>query len=119
MEQYMSNFHIGQKVVCINTWPQDDVDNYGYGDEVGPVAGSVYTIRDIEWRDDGSEGTPCVCVRLYEITNPVRIYTSGGKGEPWEQNFGAYRFRPVKTTDISIFTAMLAPTPRIKETIGN
>lgn len=92
-------FHVGQKVVCIETW----VRREGYGDEVGPVAGKVYTIRALldedVWGDLG--------LHLEEIVNPVRNYFGG----PLEPGFARRRFRPVKTTNIDVFLNMLAPTP--------
>jgi len=102
---HRNNFHVGQKVVCVETWALSLGD--GYGDEVGPVAGNVYTIRSIQVGRKARE----VTVRLHEITNPIRPYYIIGM---WEPDFNVRRFRPVKTTDISIFTAMLAPTPRVK-----
>ena len=90
------NFHVGQKVVCV-----DDV--FPFGSELNcPVNGCVYTIRDFEYSDGGANG-----MRLDEIVNEPRAYVDGFV----EVAFFLHRFRPVRTTDISIFTAMLAPIP--------
>lgn len=91
----MSNFHIGQKVVCVDAsvaWDGDDRLRVG----------SVYTIRGFD-PDTGGLG-----VLLEELVSPIVA--------PWEHelSWDPSRFRPVGTTDISIFTAMLAPTPREK-----
>lgn len=50
-------------------------------------------------------------ILLEEVLNPVMTFM-GGRFEP---AFRVKHFRPVKTTDISVFTALLAPTPRVKE----
>ena len=97
----MNNFRIGQKICCINTVPR-----YGYSQECmdGLTKGTVYTIRwiGIYWDEP--------CVRLEEIHRPPF--------EGWEADvpYAANRFRPVKTTSIDVFTAMLAPSP-VKETV--
>lgn len=88
-------FRVGQKVVCIETWR---LGKLGYGDEIGPVAGRIYTIRQI-----GTCLVPHyprqICVRLQEIDNGVRWYENG----PYEAAFRASRFRPLieRKTDIS------------------
>lgn len=92
------SFHVGQRVVCVD----DRYTTHSNRREL--YSGNVYTIR----RLDTVDGMPCVC--LHEI--PLRYSPSRG----WiDYPFRATRFRPVKETDISIFTAMLAPTPKQKQ----
>ena len=95
-------FRVGQKVVCIETW----VRRNGVGDEIGPVAGEIYTIRDIGFLNPAAPDV--VAVLLAEIRNAVHDYVDG-RGETC---FAAHRFRPVveRKTDISIFTQMLNPS---------
>ena len=82
-------FHIGQEVIC--------VDADGLLDKWLPLAkGATYTIRGI-WPDDISGPEH---VYLAEITNSI---SNIGREFAYE----ATRFRPVRKTDISIFTAML------------
>lgn len=92
----MSNFRVGQKVVCIDdVWPP-------YRHPLillRPVHGEVYTIRFIEPAAYG------IGVLLEEIRNHPSVFRDGA-GEP---GFLARRFRPLieRKTDISIFTEML------------
>ena len=86
------NFHVGQKVVCVDGKPSIR----GSAWETLPVKGSVYTIRDIHTEFG---------VRVEEIVNPVFPYIKG----MMEAYFNFTRFRPVRTTDISIFTACSRP----------
>ena len=91
------NFRIGQKVVCVDgTRLCLDLG------EQRPVKGRIYTIRN--FCEDDTDGTG---LRLEEIVNEPRHYTDGYA----EIAFYVWRFRPVRTTDISIFTAMLTPIP--------
>lgn len=92
------SFHVGQRVVCVD----DSRYARGHGFEVTPVKGSTYTIRDFAEREDG------LGVRLIEIVNPEGNY----RWRPGltECTFHIRRFRPVRDTDISIFTNMLVPT---------
>jgi len=98
-------FRVGQKVVCIETW---SLNGTGYGDEIGPIEGKIYTIRSIGVGFN-SHYPDRLQVRLVEISNESRLY--GGDRAKYEPAFGAYRFRPVveRKTDISIFKAMLTP----------
>jgi len=95
------DWKVGDKVVCLQTWFEPCG---GYGDEVGPVEGVIYTIREIGYLSPSIPGK--VHVRLCEIVNKARPCQVVGI---WEQTFRASRFRPVqkRKTDISIFTAML------------
>lgn len=87
-------FHIGQQVVCImDNWADLDPD------EVCPVKGQVYTIREIIPYTDG------IHFRFEEIVNKPLHYKEG----LLECHFSFYAFRPVRKTNIDVFTAMLAP----------
>lgn len=99
-------FRVGQKVVCVETW--SPTAGQGYGDEVGPIEGQIYTIRAIGCFNSSYPGM--LLCRLHEIINPVRDYAEGRD----EGAFGAFRFRPIvnRKTDISTFTRMLTPTKR-------
>lgn len=83
-------WHVGMKVVCV----QDELDG---AEPPFPVRGTVYTISWI-----GMSGGFLV-IDLVELPNPETVHFWRG-----------YRpevFRPVetRTTDISIFQAMLTP----------
>ena len=81
-------FHIGQQVVCIKRGPWcRDADGVLHND--GPKFGDVVTIS--RFHENG-----CGYLVLAE----------------WEdyRSFNPTRFRPVKKTDISVFTALLNPT---------
>lgn len=89
-------FHVGQKVVC--------VDDSG---SIYPVIKSqVYTISDM------SQGSG-LDLRTKEIR-----YGAGVRVEEIPMHefdwFAAERFRPVKTTSIEIFRAMLVTPPKVR-----
>lgn len=94
----MSNFHLGQKVVCIDDglWP----------DEPPPyvVKGHIYTIS-------GFEESPAWPGNIF-LTFEEFPFVCAAPG--WTTGYLSTCFRPVRTTDISIFTAMLVPAPREK-----
>ena len=95
----MSNFHVGQKVVCI-----DDDGLHLRPDEDGPCKGQVYTIRGFNEQVGG--------LLLIEVINFPQLYREGYG----ELSFRPSRFRPVveRKTDISLFKAILdKPTVRI------
>lgn len=76
----------------------------GFGHEIGPEAGNIYTLREVGFLHPFAPND--MAVRLVEIRNPVLDYLGAPTFEP---SFAAKLFRPVQTraTDISIFTAML------------
>lgn len=104
-------FYVGQKVVCVRTW--DVRRRSQYRDEVGPVSGTVYTVRAVGMLHPAYPDG--VCLLLEEIKNPVRSYYSG----KYEASFCITRFRPVveRKTDISCLKALLVPGPRIREPV--
>lgn len=96
------SFHVGQKVVCVD----DDWTAPGYDVPTGLTVGSVYTITGVI-----SSSVHCaeymgardhLALLLAEVDHP--IFPDIGFASP--------RFRPVKTTDISIFRAMLVAPPK-------
>jgi hypothetical protein len=97
------SFQVGQKVVCLQNW---HLNGRGYGDEIGPKKGEIYTIRDIGFLSPVNP--EMVVVRLHEIRNPERPYRLCGTFEPC---FDASQFRPVvqRKTSIEIFKSLLNP----------
>jgi hypothetical protein len=100
-------FHVGQRVVCVNTcnWPR-----YEHRPAL-PTRGGVYTVRAIVscvadgYDEDG--------LRLVEIVNPKRrLRWPSGRCQRIELCFRMSRFRPVRTTSIDVFTRMLEPVPK-------
>lgn len=83
------SFRVGQQVVCIKRGAWNPPL---YPQESGPIHGGVYTITAIH------KGRVTAGLILDGFDPFVRWCAS--------------RFRPVKETDISIFTDMLVPTPK-------
>ncbi len=82
---------------------------------MAPVAGEIYTIREIGMLHPIEKDV--VCVLLEELVNdPLTVKLTS---QDWEPPFGAWRFRPlqVKKTSIEIFEKMLAPNPKILENV--
>lgn len=99
-------FRVGQKVVCVDAGKTPGINARGRAADY-LKEGRVYTVRWVgecphePWRKLG------VNIRLAEVNR-------GGDAERPEWNdfpFRATRFRPIveRSTDISIFTAMLTP----------
>ena len=99
----MTNWHVGQKVVCIR-----DLSACGLQVELVPQVGVIYTIRSIEW---GLRPLDRVFFRFEEIVNETMIYASGKH----ECSFGCDNFRPVKETSIETFRALLEPLPEFEK----
>lgn len=98
-------WHVGMKVVCVDdgcTFLRD-----GSRTKSGLSKGRIYTIEWIgtERRRSyhGGNVERSVVIRLSGVRHPDTTCSSG--------SFGAIRFRPVepRTTNISIFQAMLTP----------
>lgn len=89
-------FHVGQMVVCVDDKPAAPK----WGGVSFPVRGRVYTIRAVFRHTSGADG-----VWLEELRNPF----AAKYGLEW--GYKARRFRPVKTTSIDQFTALLNPAP--------
>ncbi|KKK71950.1 hypothetical protein LCGC14_2908770 [marine sediment metagenome] len=86
----MNDIGPGDLVECVN----DDFVGL-FADETPPVKGEIYTIREIRPETALSHG---IAFRLYEIKNPPHFPMYA------ECSFYECHFRPVRTTDISIFT---------------
>lgn len=98
-------FAIGKHVVCVHDrWNVEAV-----GERL-PFKGEILTIRDI-MIDNNPAKVDTLFFRFVEIVNPVRIEFTG------EISFARINFRPVRKTDISIFTEMLETPPLIVELV--
>jgi hypothetical protein len=99
-------FHVGAQVVCLD-------DRYCPQEAGGHLmTGRIYTIRKIDparrfLADDGVTRHEAVGLYFEEVT---RLYPGMSEGDPNDAPWGAVRFKPVRKTDISVFTAMLTPT---------
>ena len=104
-------FQVGQKVVCVDLRTRGDGLNPFYRGTMLPLLGAVYTVRHVfdagRYGYDG-EGA----LLLAEVSNPVRYYMAPAGPVECEQFFLDYRFRPLRSTSIEVFTAMLEPAPR-------
>jgi hypothetical protein len=104
---------IGQKVVCADARRRNDGRRYACDGELLPQEGCVYTIRAIVpckglgYEQDG--------LLLEEVVNPVRRYVSPSGPVTSELMFRASRFRPVRSTKIDVFLAMLEPSKADRE----
>jgi hypothetical protein len=101
-------FRLGQKVKCVKV----NERMKAYWSRRGikfPLVGQTYTVR----AHCGLERTPGIA--LFEISNRVVRYRGGGYGEA---AFACSWFRAVdeRKTDISVFTAILTPANRQKDT---
>jgi len=98
----MSDWYVGQKVVCVD----DGLHEWSQHPEaqgcVVPLKGSVYTIRDIRIVVSSCQGE-IIALWVEEIRNPeMRFYDVHQQLEPgWHAEY----FRPLVDveTDISIF----------------
>lgn len=104
----MTNFHVGQKVVCVGCngtpkppgfwekWQQD-------WNVTIPQRGVVYTVRDVRTSPRGTH-----FIRVAEIRNPIIEFSDCPPMEPW---FFSEGFRPVveRKTSIEVFKALLTP----------
>jgi hypothetical protein len=103
----MWTYYVGQKVICVD----DTFTALRSFNEILPVKGTVYTVREILPEITADRG---VGLRLVEIRNKKNHYQGGFL----ECRFVPRRFRPVCTskTNISVFTAMLTNT-KIEEPV--
>ena len=86
-------FDIGQQVVVV----EDSANETVYSGPL-PTKGCVYTIENIYRTPDDT-----LMLELVEFPSPFDGLFYAG--------FVAFAFRPLRKTDISIFTKILAPTP--------
>lgn len=97
----MIDFHVGQKVVCVDAVGCEDFDG-----RTRIAEGEIYKIRRVGVR------SIWYCIAFLVWGRPLWVWLEGvdrGNG------YRATRFRPLIHTDISVFTAMLAPSPKVKE----
>lgn len=80
-------FTPGQKVVCIT---MDYPNLSGYGDEIYPTVGEVYTVREVLLDLLGDEG-----LLVNEIRNDRVPYRTREGIVDCEKSFGSWRFRPL------------------------
>lgn len=106
----MSNFHVGQKVVCIEMdrlYPNgvEPVD-----EPIQPVVGKIYTVREILI---GAVGN-FPCIKVEEIPDHRIHVIVNGQLLLGDVVFDAVGFRPLveRKTSIEIFQAMLI-TPKV------
>lgn len=93
-------FHVGQHVLCIKGRPKS-WRLQGYGNEVWPVKGTVYTVRDIRtYPYDG-----VVALLLHELHNPPRPYNDGMQ----EFAFADDGFRPLSRSALDQLLQVPAP----------
>lgn len=91
------DYHIGQQVVCVGRFkPSEHPMIY-------PEVGGIYTIRGFQ---DTLKDDELIFIWLEEIVNPPVEWENG----TYEPSFDLRGFRPVRKTDISVFTEMLNPT---------
>jgi hypothetical protein len=111
LEENAMDFRVGQRVVCVNTsrWPRW-LWRFGFKLTL-PKQGGVYTVRAIyAGRADGRNEDG---VWLVEIVNPTLLLKApNGRLSTTELAFRMSRFRPLRTTNIDVFTAMLEPAPK-------
>lgn len=93
----------GAQVVCIDEPNTDFKVHVMETGERHPLIGQIYTIRSVHGADTWSEAEFAPFLKLEEI----RDSAPDGKEWTWSHRL----FRPVKQTDISCFTSLLAPTP--------
>jgi hypothetical protein len=102
------SFHVGQRVVCV-----DDKRRLKKADMSGLTRGQIYTVRWCGVHEFLPFWPETPSIRVEEIHRDQDPYDLRDP-RLFDTPFRASRFRPVKETDISIFTAMLAPTPKQK-----
>lgn len=92
-------FHIGQRVVCIDDKPRPP--SISYQQDAKVTKGSIYTVRGIY----NAVPRSIVGILLEEVT--------GILSPKWniEIGFCSTRFRPVRETNIDVFTKMLEKEP--------
>lgn len=95
-------FRVGQLVVCVDAFKIEP--GRGYGHEVTPEKGRVYTIRTVEPHSLAPSG---YLVRLREVVNEPELYAEGFS----EFRFAASHFRPVDDSALNIFREALRKAP--------
>jgi hypothetical protein len=95
---------VGQHIVCLN-----DHFTGRHLTQALPTRGQIYTVRAIvPCKAQGYEQDGLHLVQV--VNRPRRWRTPRGGYRTTELAFRVSRFRPVRSTDISVFRAMLEPT---------
>ena len=102
----MSNFRVGQKIVCVDDNKNKNPPPFGFRwtGKISISKGNVYTIKSIGVHPViGS-----TCVELIEVM----------KRSDTDYGYNVCRFRPLisQSDDIAMFKALLAPTPELVPT---
>lgn len=103
----MTQFHVGQKVICINEDKEVPAGIVLLSSIEHPIKGKIYTIRDL--RVSFTTGAPCILVE--EMPDQTAAVIFNGELYFAQVLFRQDQFRPLVTrkTDISQFKAMLNP----------
>jgi hypothetical protein len=107
-------FQVGQRVVCVDVRPRRKYLHPANAAAwaapfAKPEKGGIYTVREVF--DARPHGFDHDALLLVEIVNPVLDYVAPAGPVRCEQFFLAFRFRPLRTTGIDVFTRMLEPVP--------
>jgi len=94
-------FSVDEKVVCIHTFSTEGREIARSFGEKDPIKGEMYTIRDIESREDG------VYLRFHELINPRLNYIDGCH----EAQFWSERFRKLDYDFVEEVMAMIKEVP--------
>ncbi len=104
-----TEFYVGQQVVCVNdtngAFYHPSMAYQPVGTLNGLKRGCIYKVRGL----GAHEFTKAPGLYLEEIIRPIM------GDESREATFNCHRFRPVAKQDISIFTAMLQPSPKTEK----
>jgi hypothetical protein len=108
-------FHVGQRVVCVDLRVRKKylrpLSAAAWDDPYEmPRKGGVYTVREVF--DARAHGFDHDGLLLDEVVNPVLDWIAPAGPVRCEQFWLTFRFRPVRTTSIDVFTSMLQPAPR-------
>lgn len=108
MSEWIRTAKVGDKVVAVGIFKSRDGRNISLQEQRAlganrPSVGMVYTIRSInDWGGDR------ILLLLSEIDN---LHITGYRNSKMEPGWHYRGFRPVRKTDISVFTAMLDNVP--------
>lgn len=102
----MSEFYVGQKVVCVDDACVDRCPIAGYigaGDLDGLTAGKLYTVSQVRC----GHGHEFIAVSEIIRAKPTAMY---------DDAFSSSRFRPIEYKSMSIFRAIAAdPTRKLED----
>lgn len=98
--EWVKTAKVGDKVRCIG-----QVETYGYSIST-PKIGDVVTIRYIGMIGGGEEGVGF----LFEEHHNLNWWKQHWGKEAFESGFMPINYKPLKNTDISMFTSMLNKT---------